>query len=356
MLLPEERQAAEAAIIDVLANDGDVRGLVTTAVADANQRTRLLIRLSLDLRNVNDAALELLNICIMDEFASSPPCSLEAILIKVNVTTQSPLLQKAIARLHERQMPPSTAFDKTWLNQVPFFDRTTLRPMVRKLITTTDLPVLRVNGPPGCGGTYTARALEEIAREYSQQITVLTAEIPASEVTVYSIEDLVESLLAFVPGALPLPLRTGSSYPSQLVRHTLHQAVSQRQTLIFVIDGAGMQNVHDEIKLFAAALAKEICKFAARRHARLVLINHQESLSVQGGDMRDETVPDPTALKEADLERCLDDMEACRIAAGGAKLSAPGKEIARLLLAEAPTDPRTRLEHLNGRLVALFES
>jgi hypothetical protein len=340
----------------VLANYGDVRGLVTTAVADANQRARLLTRLSLDLRNVHDAARELLNICITDQFASSPTCWLEAILIKVNVGTQSPLLQTAIARLHAKQMPPSTAFDKAWLNQVPFFDRTMFRQLVRTLITTTNLPVLRVNGPPGCGCTYTARALEEIAREYAEHITVLTAEIPASQATVYSVEDLVGDLLALVPGALPLPPRTSSSYPGQLVRHTLNQAASQCQTLIFVIDGAGLQDVNDEIRLFAAGLAKEICRMAARPRARLLLINHQQRLSVQAFDMRDEIVPDPAALQEADLERCLVDMEACRIAAGGAKLPAPAKEIAKLLLADAPADPRTRLEHLNGRLVAIFGS
>lgn len=354
MLLPEEHQAAQAAIIDVLANSGDVRGFVTTAVADANQRARLLTQLSLDLRNVHDAALELLNICIADQFASSPTCWLEAILIKVNVTAQSSLLHTAIARLHANQMPASNAFHKAWLNQVPFFDRTMFRPLVRTLITTTNLPVLRVNGPPGCGCTYTARALEEIAREYAQHITVLTAEIPASQATVYSIEDLVGDLLALVPGALPLPPRTSSSYPGQLVRHTLNQAASQCQTFIFVIDGAGLQDVNDEIKLFAAGLAKEICKLAARPRARLLLINHQQKLSVHASDMREEIVPDPALLQEVDLELCLVDMEKCRVAAGGAKLSAPAKEIAKLLLAEAPADPRTRLEHLNGQLVAIF--
>lgn len=356
MLLPEEHQAAEAAIIKVLANNGDVRGLVTIAVADANQQARLLTRLSLDLRNVHDAALELLNVCISDQFTAAPTCWLEAILIKVNVGVQSALLQAAIARLHARQMPPSTAFDKAWLNQVPFFDRAMLRPLVRKLIATTDLPVLRVNGPPGCGCTYTARAIEEIARDYAQHITVLTAEIPASQATVYSIDDLVGDLLALVPGGLPLPPRSSSSYPGQLVRHTLNQAASQYQTLIFVIDGAGLQDVNDEIKLFSAGLAKEICRLAARPRARLVLINHQQKLSVQAFDMRDEIVPDPAVLQEADLERCLVDMEACRIAAGRASLPAPANEIAKLLLAEAPADPRTRLEHLNGRLVAIFGS
>lgn len=356
MLLPEEYQAAAAAVINVLANDGDVRGLVTTSVADANQRARLLSRLSLDLRTVHDAALELLHACIEDRFTATPTCWLEAILIKVNVMGQNALLQAAIARLHAQRMPPSTAFDKSWLNQVPFFDRTMFRPLVRKLITTTDLPVLRVNGPSGCGCTYTARALEEIAREYGQHITVLTAEIPASQATVYSLEDLVGDLLALVPGGLPLPPRSGSSYPGQLIRHTLNQAASQYQTLIFVIDGAGLPDVNDEIKLFAAGLAKDICRLAARPRARLVLINHQQKLSVQAFDMRDEIVPDPAALQEADLERCLVDMEACRLAAGGAKLQAPAKEIAKLLLAEAPADPKARLEHLNGRLVAIFES
>lgn len=355
MLLPEEHQAAQAAIINELANNGDVRGLVAIAVADANQRARLLPQLSLDLRNVYDVATELLNVCIADQFTAVPTCWLEAILIRVNLGQQSALLGRVIARLHARQMPPSTAFEKAWLNQVPFFDRATFRPLVKKLITTTDLPVLRVNGPPGCGCTYTARALEEIAREYAQHITVLTAEIPASQATVYSIEDLVGDLLALIPGGLPLPPRSGSSYPGQLIRHTLNQAASQYQTLIFVIDGAGLHEVNEEIKLFAAGLAKEICRLAARPRARLVLINYQQQLRVQAFDMRDEIVPDPAALQEADLERCLMDMEACRIAAGGAKLPAPAKEIAKLLLAQAPADPKTRLEHLNGRLVAIFE-
>ena len=355
MLLPKEYQAAQAAIVDLLANQGDVRGLVTTAVADATQRARLLPRLSLDLRNVHDAALELLNVCIADHFTAAP-CWLEAILVRVNVGEQSAFLQGTIARLRARQMPPSTAFDKAWLNQVPFFDRTMLRPLVRKLITTTDLPVLRVNGPSGCGCTYTARAIEEIAREYAQHITVLTAEIPASQATVYSIEDLVGDLLALVPGGLPLPPRSGSAYASQLIRHTLHRAASQHQTLIFVIDGAGLPDVNEEIKLFAAGLAKEVCRLAVRSRARLVLINHQQKLGVQPSDIRDEVVPDPAALQEADLERCLVDMEACRIAAGGANLPAPTRETAKLLLAEAPADPRSRFEHLNSRLVAIFES
>ena len=356
MLLPAEHQAAQAAIISEIANFGDVRALVTAAVADVNQRGRLLIQLSVDLKSVFDVGMELLNVCIADQFTSTPICWLESILIRVNVGAQSPLLQTAIARLHAKQMPPLHMFDKAWFNQVPFFDRTMFRPMAKKLITTTNLPVLRVNGPSGCGCTYTARALEEIAREYGQHITVLTAEIPASQATVYTIEDLVGDLLALVPGALPLPTRTSSSYPSQLVRHTIHQAVSQSQTLIFVIDGAGLPDVNDEIKLYTAGLAKEICKLAARPRARLLLINHQQKLSVHAFDIHDEIVPDPAKLHEDDLERCLVDMESCRIAAGRPKLPAPAKAIARLLLAEAPADPRTRLEHLNGRLVAIYES
>jgi len=356
VLLPNEHQAAEAAIINELANSGDVRGLVAIAVADASQRARLLARMSLDLRNVHDAALELLNVCIADEFNAVPTCWLEAILKKVNVGAQSQVLADVIIRLHARQMPVSSAFDKAWLNQVPFFDRTGFRPLVKKLIATMNLPVLRINGPEGCGCTYTARAIEEIAREYAQHITVLTAEIPASLATVYSIEDLVGDLLALVPGGLPLPLRTGSSYPSQLIRHTLSRAASQYQTLVFVIDGAGLPDVNDEIRLFAAGLAKEVCKIAARPRARLVLINHEQPLQVQAFDMRDERVPDPAALQEADLEQCLLDMEACRIAAGAAKLPAPAKDLAKLLLAEAPADPKTRLGHLNGRLVAIFGS
>lgn len=356
MLLPDEHKAAQAAIVDVLANRGDVRGFVITAVADADQRARLLPQLSIEPRTVREAALDLLNVCIADQFAATPTCWIEAILMQVNVVAQSAILQAAIARLHARQMPPSTVFDKAWLNQVPFFDRTLFRPLVRRLITTTDLPVLRVNGPQGCGCTYTARALEEIAHEYAQHITVLTAEIPTSQATVYSLEDLVGDLLAIVPGGIPLPPRSGSSYASQLVRHTLSRATNQHQTLIFVIDGAGLEDVNEEIKLFAAGLAKDICRLAVRRHARLVLINHHQKLRVQASDMRDEIVPDPAALQESDLERCLTDMEACRIAAGGAVLTAPAKELAKLLLAEAPADPRTRLEHLNGRLVAIFES
>jgi hypothetical protein len=126
--------------------------------------------------------------------------------------------------------------------------------------------------------------------------------------------------------------------------------------LIFVIDGAGLKDVNDEIKLFAAGLAKEICRLAVRPRARLVLINHQQKLSVQASDIKEEIVPDPAALREVDLEQCLVDMEACRVAAGGARLPAPANEIAKLLLAEAPADPRARLEHLNGRLVAIFGS
>lgn len=356
MLLPDEHQAAAAAIISELASSGDVRGLVTTAVADAGQRARLLIQLPLDPRTVHDAALELLNVCIADEFTAVPVCWLEAILRKVNVGAQSPLLAAVIIRLQARQMPPSTAFDKAWLNQVPFFDRTGFRPLLKKLITTTNLPVLRVNGPEGCGCSYTARAIEEIAHEHAQHITVLTAEILPSLATVYSIEDLVGDLLAPVPGGLPLPPRSASSYPSQLVRHTVSRAASQFQTLIFVIDGAGLRDVNDEIKLFAAGLAKEVCKRALRSRARLVLINHDQPLQVQAGDVLDEQVPDPAALKEADLEQCLLDMEACRIAAGAARLPAPAKDLAKVLLAEAPADPKTRLGHLNGRLVAIFGS
>lgn len=356
MLLPTEHQAAADAIVSELANSGDVRGLVTIAVTDAGQRARLLTRLSLDQRNVHDAALELLNVCIADEFNAAPVCWLEAILRKVNIGAQSPLLAAVIFRLQARQMPPSTVFDKAWLNQVPFFDRTGFRPLVKKLITTTNLPVLRVNGPEGCGCSYTARAIEEIAHEHAQHITVLTSEILPSLATVYSIEDLVGDLLAPVPGGLPLPLRSGSSYPSQLIRHTVSRAASQFQTLIFVIDGAGLPDVNDEIKLFAAGLAKEVCKRALRPRARLVLINHEQPLQVQAGDMLDEQVPDPAKLNEADLEQCLLDMEACRVAAGVAKLPAPAKDLAKALLAEAPADPKTRLGHLNGRLVAIFGS
>ncbi len=356
MLLRHEYQAAVDAISTEIANTGDLRGLVTSAVVDAGQRIRLLTQLSLDVKSVHDAVLQLLNVCIADEFAAKPVCSLEAILKKVNVGAQSQVLKDVITRLQARQMPASTAFDKAWLNQVPFFDRTGFRPLLKKLITTMNLPVLRVNGPAGCGCTYTARAIAEIAREHAQHIDVLTAEIPPSQATLYSIKDLVEELLTLVPGGLPLPPRSGSSYPSQLIRHTVSRASIQYKTLIFVIDGAGLRDVNEEIKLFTAGLAKKVCEWAARPRARLVLINHEQPLLLQAGDMLDERVPDPSALQETDLEQCLLDMEACRIAAGAARLPAPAKDLAKLLLAEAPADPKKRLGHLNGRLVAIFGS
>lgn len=355
MLLNDEYTIVVDSIAYVINVDASPRGLVSQAFLDASEQQRFLSELPLTFPTSRDAALSILGQCLKDRWTASP-CWLATIVEYVNVRVQSPILANVVRRAKAKQDPTANVFDKAWLNQLPFFDRASFRPLVKKLIMSTDLPVLRINGPSGCGCTYTARALEEFASQFSHQVLVLPAEVPDSEATVYQLEDLVGELLTPVPGAGPVPTRSASSYPAQMARYVLGTAANQPQTMVFVIDGAGGPNVNQEIKLFVAGLAKEICKLANRRRARLVLINHQQKLNVLDVDVRDETVPPASALQAADLERCIVDMESVRVAAGIARLAAPAKDLAEQLLLGAPLDPKRRLGHLNGRLVDLFAS
>lgn len=352
MLLNYEHEIFVEALAVVIAQAGDARTVAKMSIVAPAEQSRFLRSLTLELPDAEDAARHIAGLCLKDRWTAAPSW-LESFMAYVNLRAQSPHLRDLIARVRRGEDPTPNVFDNNWLNQVPFFDRTGLRPLARTLLTTTNLPVLRVNGPAGAGCSYTTRVLQEIAATLSHEIRVIGASIPKDTATVYKVEELVADLA--LPFGGEVPPRNGSAYPTDLARWLLRSAMQKPQTQVFVIDGAGTEGVNEEIRLFIAAMADRICEQTIRSHVRMVLLQHPEKVArVLDADTREEVVPPASALKVVDVQRCLTELEARRAAEGKGALPVPVDALAAAILQEAPPDGAPRLRHVHQRLYDLF--
>lgn len=355
MLLASEFDKVADALAVVISGNGDPRAVVMLAIQPPVESDRCLAGLPLGINNARDAARFILNLCLQDQWTAIPSW-MESIIEHVNTTAQDAELQALAVRVRSRIDPTPDVFTQTWMNDIPFFDRSGFRPLAKKLLTTDDLPVLRVNGPSGAGRSYTARVLQEIADTWSHKVKVVSAEIPSDSPGVYTLEELAEELGFQVKGALVngMPARTASAYETQLVRWLLAKATAQPEIHIFVIDGAGIDGVQDEIRLFVAALAQRVCLGAMRKQVRLVLLNYPHALQkVHASDTREELLPAAAQLGLTDLKTCISELGQIRTRKG-VPLDVPVDDLAAEILAQAPAKANLRLKHVHEQLCALL--
>jgi hypothetical protein len=356
MLDLNERVAVTEELAIALSGANDPREFFRLAILDPAERNRFLQRLPTKLNLAREYAEHAIALCLADRWTATP-CWLEAVLTRVNATVQRADFAAVLVRVQARGDPNPDPFALGWIGEkYPFFDRTQLRPLSRQLLTTSAVPVLRVNGPEGAGRTYTTHVLGQFAALPAGAATILSASIPRHVASVFTLEELVAELVYPISGD-PLPPPSGSSYPAQLVRWILSKAMQRPDLHVFVIEGAGVPYVSSDISLFVSELAQHVCRPATRRQARIVLIDHPKPVpSILAADAVEESLNSASLLTRADLLPCLGELNALRVKNGLKVLPAELPALADELLDQAPPDGAERLRYLHEQLLTLLSS
>lgn len=344
----------------VLAQTDNVRQFFSLAISDIAERNRFLQQLPLQLQRPSDAAHHAVVICLMDGWTAEPTW-LESILIRVNQTQQLPYVAQLLQRLAQKIDPTPEPFGKYWINEkYPFFDRSQLRPLCKRLLTGESLPILTISGPDSAGYSYTARILGEFARLLNKPSRVVEVSIPREYAAMYRPDELAEELAWQIPGAMNgggVPPQTGSSYPTQLVRWLIAKVHAANEVIVFVIEGACQSGINEDTAIFVEELACRICLAAVREKARLVLINHPQPLrKILPADTLKEIVQDPSALTETDLLPCLHELNEIRSKNQRQPLPADLDAIAVEMLKQAPASGSARLRYLHEQLHTLLSA
>ncbi|SDI59408.1 hypothetical protein [Variovorax sp. OV700] len=370
MLTLSERDEVILELTKTIIQGTDIRGMVRAALVDEDESNRLLTLLPIGVANAGDLASILVAVSIRDQWRAQPTCWLASIITRLNLSAQLPAFRDVVNRLNAKINPNPDPFDKTWLRKerLPFFDRVKFRAMAKALIESGDQPILKVNGPPGSGRSFSLDALGAIASiEPKPPIVFAVARINAEFQALYKVWQLASDLASQMKLTQPnqpantdassddLPPEAGSSYPATLARWILFNARQQTDLHVFVIEGAFAQDVDPDIPLFVNALAQQICLPTQRQQMRLILIDAiGELVGVQDADWVEETLTDAADLIPDDLVPCIERLNQIRAEKGLAQMPELPLVMAKAILREAPAAGKARLAHLHKRLRGLL--
>jgi hypothetical protein len=356
MLTPKERSDITELLANRLALQDSPRRFFEDAIRDLTQQRRFLLSFQFDVRDALQSAECSMAMCLADCWTAAPSW-LECVLTHLNRYEQQQALVAIIGRIQRHEDPNPDPFQRTWFGiDMPFYDRASLRLLLRVLLTTPARPVLRINGPSGAGLSYTDRVIGELA-QLSGPIHVSSAHITSSTASSFDLRDLVTDLTLSLTDS-DLPEQRKSSYPVELARWVVKMALAQPGMHVLVIDGAGLDQIEgNDIDQFVGELAIRVCRNEIRMRTRLVLINYAEPLPVQPFDMDEETLKDPSQLGAADLIDCISQMIVRRQSCGKpAWEDATPVALATQILARAPAVGKERLSYVNDQLRTLLNA
>jgi hypothetical protein len=357
MLTRVERDEVIDELAKLLALSGDSRGFFDLAIRDMAEKSRFLTALPTDVNMVRVAAEQAIALCLLDCW-SAKPSWLESVMTRLNAYAQLPQFATIIARIQQGIDPNPDPFQNTWLNvDMPFYDRTSLRPLLKDLLSPRAKPLLQINGPQGAGRSYTLRIIGELAQLRIGETRVSSAQIPLNAASIYDVVDLVDELTVSLATANDsMPVQRKSSYPSQLARWVLRLAFTKPGMQILVVEGAATKDVNSDIGIFITELANKICTPDLRQRVRLVLIDYPTGLSVQSLDLAEENLQDASRLATADLIPCIGQMITRRQELGKSPLPAQPDALAAEILNRAPLLGKERLNFVHEQLRTLLHA
>lgn len=353
MLTQAERKLVEVELADVLAEQNDPRALISVIFGPGAKP--LLRELPTSLNRADQYAEFTLDFCLRSRWKENPSM-LELLLTRLVDFHGKGNLAQLRQRVRNRIDPNPDPFESTWvLADQPFFDRQKLRPYVKQLIERNDRPLLKVNGPPGSGRSYTRKFLEFIMSEFPDRVHVVPAEIAPDNGPSYEARELAESLTGPMGVVDDPPPPNVSSYPSALCRWILRNAMKQAGMWIFVLDGFGQNYVKPEVKELVQLLAKWISTGEYRKRLRLVLIDYIEPIPQPlPAEIMEEVTPLAESLGTQDLVQCLVAHNARMRALRRVEIEEAGlPRIADDILRRAPASGKARLQFVYDELVAL---
>jgi hypothetical protein len=296
--------------------------------------TPLLKGLPTTLSTNDEYAVEVLCFCLRSRW-SVDPSLMETLLMKLlagGLSDGTAALTAALDRVRLRQDPNDSCYDTQWvLRKQPFFNRHTLRPVLKQFLQSDDLSLLRINGL-GAGRTYTRELLDYLVSQI-EGLHCVPVELNAKNAPSYKVQTLVGEIVT--PMGEDVPQSSSSSDAAELSRFLLRTIKKQPGMWLFVLDGFGQKDVHPDVKDLIEILATKCVLPEYRSKMRLVLVNYDDDFeSILPAAIVDDDIPLPS-VSHVDLVECLAQLNELR-----GKEGLPSMEglpaIATAMLAAAP--------------------
>lgn len=292
--------------------------------------------------------------CLGQRWPSPPAVSMMETLLAWLVNTKLVgALAAPLQRVKDRIDPNPDPYEAQWLlADLPFFDRDTLRPLVRSFIQMPDRPFLCVKGDDAYGRTYTSEYFDYL-REKVPGLRVVFEDLPAGNAATYTVLDLVRKLTGPMAFQETIPTGNGSSSSgAELCRWFIPIALRQPARWVFVLDGFGQRDIQPPVKEFISCFANGIRKGEERQRLRLVLLGCDILDPQQLRVTHVESLQPACNISQQHLVSCLAELNARRQSLGKPPL-ADLVTLAAGMLAAAPPNGKARLESLNDQLSAL---
>lgn len=282
-----------------------------------------------------------IDFCIRSRWTLAPSLMerLLARLLTSGVTTGTAQLNVALARVKLGQDPNDLYYTSYWvLNDQPFLNRHSLRPLLKDFIQSSNRSLLQIGGP-GAGGTYTSELLDYLASRF-EELHFVPVTLNSDDGPSYSVQSLAADLLS--PMGEDVPESSSSNDAAQLSRRILRITKKQLGLWIFVLDGFGQADLQPEVKELIQLLAEKCCTTPEyRRKMRLVLVNYTDPLKrLLPAAIASEQIPIP-AVGKRDLIDCLVQLNEKRQQSGLPVLDELDS-IASGVLAGAPAESNSR--------------
>jgi hypothetical protein len=321
------------------------------------ESSRILSVLPTNLSSNDEYASYVIDFCMRSRWIKNPSL-MERLLVKLlaqGVSAGTAELTAVLQRVKLGQDPNDHYFNTYWvLNEQPFLNRQSLRPLLKDFIQSSSRSLLQISGP-GAGRTYTGELLDYLASEI-EDLHFVSVTLNKKDGPSYSVESFAEDLLT--PMGIGVPQSSSSSDAASLCRLILRSTKQQSGLWIFVLDGFGQADLQPQLKELLQLLAEKSTNVEYRRKMRLVFVDYSEPFQgVLPAAIASEEIPLPS-VDAQNLVDCLTQLNQLRLARG-LPLLEQLPTIAAGIMAAAPAhaDPRTmekmRLRYLYDQLRAV---
>jgi hypothetical protein len=296
--------------------------------------TALLKEIPANLSTYDEYANEVIIYCLQSRWAIDPSL-METLLVKLLSDGLSEGTTEMIGVLDRGRLridPNDACYDALWvLNNQPFLNRHTLRPLLKDFLRSNDRSLLRISGQ-GAGRTYTKELFDYLATQI-EGLHCVPIELKAKSAPSYKVQTLAAEMLN--PMGEDVPASSSSSDAAELSRLFLRTIKKQPGIWLFVLDGFGQEDVHPDLKDLIEILAAKCITPEYRRKMRLILVNFDaEFEGILPAAIADDDIPLPSVTR-SDLVDCLTQLNVLRVKEGLAPLDGVST-IADAMLAAAP--------------------
>lgn len=352
--MPDERVLVREALVKVLLENQEPRGLLKTIFA--TQGDRLLTGMDF-LPNPAAYADQTITVCLRDGWTIKPAL-LETLLRYLVDIAGAGMLATIATRVHDGIDPNPSPYDDLWLGtDRPFFDRAALRGPLKQLVTKSARPILRVKAADGAFGmTYSRMFIEHVTGLDSVETMAIGASVSRGNGPSYDARDLAEELFRRPGITDPLPDRgETSNYARSIVRFVLTRLMAKQRRWVVVLDGFGQPDLSDEAREAVEGLAASVASSDFRDRVRLVLLDYPRVLpEVSAIDILEEEIVPAAQISAPELGAVIAAIQRLRLAEGLAALAEPDiPAVVKEIVEAAPPAGRERLVAFNEALLGI---